>query len=108
MGLVIIASSLLFVATDPTLLNNIVVGAAIFLLAGYNYYRLRSNQLPIVDVLAFVSVLGIWILVSPFVFDVGSVVLVWSNVFTGLGSLIFAAIATNARRVGTPEGEVKI
>ncbi|WP_135819966.1 SPW repeat protein [Halostella litorea] len=47
--------------------NNVIVGAAIFLVAGYNYYRM-SKGLNVSEAAAgLVALLGLWLVVAPFV-----------------------------------------
>ncbi|WP_121822809.1 SPW repeat protein [Halostella salina] len=76
--------------------NNVIVGAAIFLVAGYNYYRM-SNGLNVSEAAAgLVALLGLWLIVAPFVvFDVSTGML--SS--TAVSGLVVAAIgAYNAYR----------
>lgn len=45
--------------------NNVIVGAAVVVAAGYNYYRVSSDVPLSVGVSALVAVLGIWLIVAP-------------------------------------------
>jgi cation transport ATPase len=72
--------------------NNVIVGAAIFLVAGYNFYRLSKNMNVSEAASGLTLLLGLWMVVSPFaVFVLGTGGLFWSTVVSGL---IAAAIGT--------------
>lgn len=63
--------------------NNVLVGAGIFLTAGYNYYRLY-NDIPLsVGVAAFVAVLGLWLIVAAPLLAMADG-LFWSTIVSGL------------------------
>jgi len=87
------------VMTTASLWNNIIIGAAIFLIAGYNYYRL-SQDLPVsVGAASLVALLGLWMIVAPlFVFTVESAVMFWSNVVSGAAVAIIAGYNAYAGR----------
>jgi hypothetical protein len=69
--------------------NNVIVGLAIFLIAGYNYYRMTIGHEVSVGSAGFVALLGLWMILVPFVIaDVG--VAFWSDVVSGA---VVAAIA---------------
>lgn len=78
--------------------NNVIVGVAILLIAGYNSYRLENGRRMIVGAMAFVAVLCAWTVVAPFAFDTGAELLVWSNVVAGVIGLAVAAIVASAGR----------
>lgn len=83
LGVWVAASVLIFDASETVLWNNALVGAAVFLAAGYNGYRL-SNDIPLsIGVAALVAVLGIWLIVSAALFGMLEM-LFWSTVATGL------------------------
>lgn len=83
-GIWIAASPFVFESTETALWNNVLVGAAIFLLAGYNYYRMSNAHLASVGVASLVALLGLWALASPFVLGMGSETLLWSTAISGL------------------------
>lgn len=59
------------VATDPAagrLWNDALAGAALVALGGYNAYRRSRRQLGSVGVASLASVVGLWLLASPFLF----------------------------------------
>lgn len=89
-GLWIAASPFVYEATETALWNNLAVGSVIFLLAGYNYYRLTKQHRIDVGAPSLVALLGLWSLVAPFLLAYGSDSLVWSTMVSGL---IVAALA---------------
>lgn len=89
-GLWILASPFVYESTRAGEWNNIAVGAAILLLAGYNFYRMSNDLLASVGVSSLVALLGLWAFVAPFVIDMGSDGPMWSTVVSGL---IVAAVS---------------
>ncbi|NHN47519.1 hypothetical protein G9464_07910 [Halostella sp. JP-L12] len=65
--------------------NNVIIGATIFLVAGYNFYRM-SKSLNVSEAAAgLVTLLGLWLVVAPFaVFDMGTEGMLWSTATSGL------------------------
>lgn len=62
--------------------HDVLVGTAIALVAGYNYVRAISRRPVNMLGAGFVAVLGCWLVVSPFVFDLEPVPL-WNDVISG-------------------------
>lgn len=53
--------------------NNVIVGAAIFLIAGANFYRLSKGLNVSRAAAGLVALLGLWLVIAPFVaFDMGT------------------------------------
>lgn len=119
-GLWILLSPFAYEAAASTLWNNVIVGAAILLLAGYNYYRIVNGYSTSTGVMSLALLLGLWTIVAPFAFagefaidavaDAGVAAegFVWSNVVSGvLAALIAAYVAYTAGReapTGAPAG----
>ncbi|QLK27883.1 hypothetical protein HYG81_15220 [Natrinema zhouii] len=103
-GLGLVAYPFMFEATETATWNDTLVGTAIFLLAGYNFYRLSKDRLASVGIASLATLLGLWALVSPAVIEMGSNELAMT---TAAGGLIVAALsAYNAyanSRADTPE-----
>lgn len=103
-GLGLVAYPFMFEATEVAFWNDIIVGMAIFLFAGYNFVRLRRDRLASVGAASLTTLLGLWALVSPAVMEMGSSELA---VTTAGGGLLAAALsAYNAyanRRADNPE-----
>ncbi|MFC4438532.1 MULTISPECIES: SPW repeat protein [Natrialbaceae] len=83
-GLWLVASPFIFEATEAAVWNNTMVGTAIFLLAGYNFYRLSKDRLASVGIAALAALLGLWAVISPYVIEMGSDQLAASTLSAGL------------------------
>lgn len=82
-GAWIALSVIIYDVAQATLWNNVVVGVAVFLAAGYNYYR-QYNDVPLsVGVASLVALLGIWLVVAAAFFDMIAGAF-WSTLVTGL------------------------
>lgn len=106
-GLWIALSPFVYETTQAALWNNVVVGAAIFLVAGYNYYRIVNDHPTSVGTMSLVAILGLWALAAPFAFEMGSDAVFWSNVASGaLAAILAGYVAYSGRetRTGTPAG----
>lgn len=83
LGLWLVIAPFIFEAPTTDLWNDVIVGAAIVLLAGYNYYR-ETNQQPMSTGGAGLTLLlGIWLIIAPFVFGVSGALL-WNDVIVGV------------------------
>lgn len=71
-GLALVASPFLFEATETATWNNVLVGAAIAAVAGYNFVRMTRNRLASVGLASLAVLLGLWALVSPYLLEMGS------------------------------------
>lgn len=93
-GLWIVASPFVLESTATATWNNVIAGAAIFLLAGYNVYRMTNDWYANVAVASLVALMGLWALASPFLLEMGSDALLWSTAISGL--VVAALAAYNA------------
>ncbi|SEV94392.1 SPW repeat domain-containing protein [Natrinema salifodinae] len=103
-GLYVVASPFIFDATEAAIWNDTLVGTGVFLLAGYNFVRLSRDRLASVGVASLTVLLGLWLLVSPAVIEMGSSTLATGTALSGL--VIAALSAYNAyanNRADTPE-----
>lgn len=82
-GAWVAASVLLYDVTQATLWNNVLVGAVVFVAAGYNYYRVTSDVPLSVGVAALVALLGIWLIVAPALLGMTAGPF-WSTLVSGL------------------------
>ncbi|WP_247731473.1 SPW repeat domain-containing protein [Halovivax limisalsi] len=106
-GLWIVASPFVYEATDAAYWNNTLVGTGIFLLAGYNFYRMTRDRLASVGAASLAVLLGLWIVVSPFLIEMGSGALSNSTMIAGV--VVAALSAYNAyanRRADAPQKAV--
>ena len=86
---------------EPGTWNNVLIGTAIFLAAGYNYYR-RMNDLPVsVGAATFVGLLGLWLIVSPALLDVPAVAF-WSTLVSGLFVAVASGVIAHVGRERRP------
>ena len=98
-GLWIAVSPFVYDATETALWNNLLVGAAIFLVAGYNYYRIVTNHTTSVGAMTLVAILGLWALVAPWLVEYAADGLFWSTVVTGaLVAILSGYVAYEANR----------
>ena len=93
-GLGLVAAPFVFEATDTATWNNTLTGTAIFLAAGYNFYRLSKDRLASVGAAGLAALLGVWALASPYVIEMGSSELARTTM--GLGLVVAALSAYNA------------
>jgi cation transport ATPase len=72
--------------------NNVIIGAAIFLVAGYNFYRMSQDMNVSEAASGLTLLLGLWMTVSAIaVFDMGTEGLLWSTVVSGLAAGVIGA-----------------
>ncbi len=93
--------------------SDVIVGLALLVLGGYNYYRRSDERLANSGVAMLIALLGLWMIATPFVFgiegaDVGMDVLAdgdlmaWNDVLLGLVVFLLGAYsAYEARDTGT-------
>ncbi|GAB3667022.1 SPW repeat domain-containing protein [Halopiger thermotolerans] len=88
--------------------NDVLVGGAVAVLAGYNYAGVRGRRSPSAAGAALVAVLGGWLVVAPFAFGLGRAApALWNDVAVGTviasfgGYNAYAAAAAPAPSVRT-------
>lgn len=107
-GLWIAVSPAIFDATDTGLWNNVIVGAAILLIAGFNFYRIMNGQSSLFAAMGLVVLLGAWTIIAPFAIDIGVDELLWSGAIAGVLVVLFGgyvALTTRSVRMAIPETE---
>lgn len=93
LGFWLIIAPFVFEAPTSDLWNDIIVGAAIVFLAGYNYYR-ETDQQPMSTGSAGLNLLlGFWLIVAPFITGVSGRLL-WNDVIVGILVASFAGYNT--------------
>jgi len=97
-GLWIAISPFVYEATAASLWNNVVVGLAIFLLAGFNYYRMTNDLLASLGVGSLVVLLRLWSIVAPFLLGMVDTGLVWSTIISGVVVAAVSGYNTYANR----------
>lgn len=103
-GLWILASPFLFETSNFSLWNNVVVGAAIFMIAGYTFYQLSNGMYASVGVLSLVVLLGLWTIAAPYVVDFNTGAIELSNIAAGSAVAILAGYEAYANRTAQQAG----
>jgi hypothetical protein len=94
---------------DPIIMgnfwNDIVVGVLLIVLGGYNYYRRTNEKLGSTAAAALAALLGLWLIVAPFVYDLDIGVAevttelgFWNDVIVGLIVLLLGAYSAYETR----------
>ena len=102
LGLWIVLIPFAMTSTETAIWNNVIVGAAIIILAGANFYRMTDGHLGNIGVSSLIALLGLWMLVVPFVFEMGSTDLLWSTAIAGLIIAALGGYNAYATRKATP------
>ena len=97
-GLGLVAYPFMFESTDAAFWNDVLLGTAIFLIAGYNFYRLSKDRLASTGAALLATVLGLWVLVSPAVIEMGSDELAMTTAAGGLVVAVLSAYNAYANR----------
>ena len=90
-GLGLVAYPFVFESTEAAVWNDTMLGTAIFLLAGYNFYRLSKNRLANTGAAALAALLGLAALASPMFVEMGSDTLATATMAGGLVAAILSA-----------------
>ncbi|UPM42781.1 SPW repeat protein [Halocatena salina] len=99
LGLWIAVSSFVFTGmSQASYWNNIVIGVSILLIAGYNTYRLMNGMSASVASAGLVTILGLWMILAPFVLDTSLMMLLWSDIIAGALVVILAGYNTYMER----------
>ncbi|QLG50769.1 SPW repeat domain-containing protein [Natrinema halophilum] len=112
-GLWMAVSPIFYDQAASMLWNNLLIGGAIFLLAGYNYYRITTGHSTSTGVMSLVALLALWVVVSQWAIggqigmsglEVAAMGLVWSNVISGLVAAALSAYIAYAGGRGVRTG----
>ncbi|QLG64348.1 SPW repeat protein (plasmid) [Halorarum salinum] len=94
LGLWMILQAVLFELTPGQFWNDVIVGALLLAVGGYNYYRRADERLGNIGAAALAALIGLWLVASPFVFgagDTASGFAFWNDVLVGLSALVLGA-----------------
>ncbi|WP_135829870.1 SPW repeat domain-containing protein [Halorussus halobius] len=82
-GAWIVISAFLYSPPAANFWNDVIVGAAIGIIAGYNALRTDDVEGINTGAAALVALLGLWMVVAPFLFEVLTDGAFWSDVVSG-------------------------
>jgi len=111
-GAWILISAFLYSPPAANFWNDVIVGSAIGIIAGYNALRADDVEGVNTGAASLVALLGLWMVIAPFIFEVFTDGAFWSDVVSGL---LVAALAgynayqsrTTERRTRTAEPETR-
>lgn len=105
LGLWLIVEPFLFEILGGNFWNDVIVGVALLAIGAYNYYRRADERLANVGAAAFAALLGLWLIVSPWVYgaefgavNVTTEVGFWNDVIVGALVLILGAYSAYEAR----------
>lgn len=84
LGAWILWSGVILTGTGLIIANNAVAGALIALFAAYTAGWPDGGRLPAIAAPLLMALLGVWVIVAPFVLEVTIERVLWSNVISGL------------------------
>ena len=82
-GAWVFVSTFVFGLSSSHFWNNVVIGAAIVILAGYSAVQASESRGPNPWASGLAALLGLWMIVAPFVFQTAGSVVLWSDVLSG-------------------------
>ena len=90
--------------------NDIIVGAAIGIIAGYNAIKTDDFETISTGAAGLVALLGLWMILAPFVFETTTTLAFWSDVISGAVVAVLAGYnayqaRSTPRRTATAEAE---
>ncbi|MDF9748151.1 SPW repeat protein [Natrinema salsiterrestre] len=102
LGLWLIVAPFILEAPTGDLWNDVIIGSSIVVIGAYNYYRATNQQSVSTGGATLNVLLGLWLIIAPFVFGVGGALL-WSDVIVGVSVASLASY--NAYAAGSSERE---
>lgn len=88
-GAWVFVSAFAFAMVGASFWNNVVVGAAIFVLSGYSAYEASESEPGNMWTSGLSGLLGLWMIVAPFVYGSAGIAL-WSDVLSGIVVAVLA------------------
>ncbi|HEU4620273.1 MAG TPA: SPW repeat protein [Gammaproteobacteria bacterium] len=95
LGVWLVISAFIFAATSAGFWNNILVGMLVLILASTRVSRPTASTKPLGWTNA---VIGIWLIIAPFVLDYASLAATWNDIGVGVLLLIFASWSASLPR----------
>ena len=104
-GLWLLLQAFLFDPIAGNFWSDVIVGVALVTLGGYNYYRRANEELGSVAVGAFVALLGLWMIATPFILGstegtaaVETDIEFWNDIAVGLLTFLLGAYSAYEAR----------
>ncbi|WP_115864008.1 SPW repeat protein [Halorussus litoreus] len=109
-GAWILISAFLYSPPAANFWNDVIVGSAIGIIAGYNALRTDDYEEINTGAASLVALLGLWMVVAPFIFEVFTDGAFWSDVISGAVVAVLAGYnayqaRSTERRTRTAEAE---
>lgn len=108
LGVVLVGQAIALEPTASQFWNDILVGTAVIVLGGYNWYRRSNREFGSVGVATLLALVGLWLVASPFLFVPGTDALLasadvsgWLTVVVGLLVAVlgsYSAVSAAGRR----------
>jgi thiol:disulfide interchange protein len=105
LGLWMLAEALLFDIVPGQFWNDIIVGALLLAVGGYNYYRRSDEEIGSVGAAAVAALVGLWLIAAPFVFgaeggatETTNALAFWNDIVVGLLALGLGAYSAYEAR----------
>ena len=105
LGLWMIVEALWFDVVAAQFWNDVIVGALLLAVGGYNYYRRADEEIGSVAAASVAALLGLWLIAAPFLFgaDAGFTEAVndlafWNDIVVGLLALALGAYSAYQAR----------
>ena len=83
-GAWIVISAFLYAPPAANFWNDVIVGAAIGIIAGYNALKADDVEGVNTGAASLVALLGLWMMIAPFIFEVFTDGAFWNDVVSGL------------------------
>lgn len=111
-GLWLVVEAFVFELAAAQVWNDVLVGALLLVLGGYNFYRRSDEELGSAAAAAIAGLLGAWLVLSPFIFGVEAGLTetvneaaFWNDVILGLIVLVLGAYSAYEIRDNRREAE---
>jgi len=108
-GLWLLAQAYIFRPIAGNFWSDVIVGVALVVLGGYNFYRHSNEHLGSAGVGVFVALLGVWLMITPFILGstAGTAAVeadteFWNNLLVGLLVFVFGAHSAYEARNAAP------
>lgn len=105
LGVWMILEAFLFDMVATQFWNDILVGALLLAVGGYNYYRQSNEEIGSVAAASVAALLGLWLVVAPFVLGAGfeapeaiNDLVFWNDIVVGLVALLLGAYSAYQSR----------